>query len=81
LGYDPNLFSTNGDGISDLLNYQSGYKGDNYNISGSTLTNAQLIAQGIDPFLPYSPPSPPTPGNGSGPVITVLLPTNAQPSP
>jgi hypothetical protein len=44
------MFSTNGDGLSDLVNHQLGYAGNNYDIDGDGLTNAQELVLGTDPF-------------------------------
>jgi alpha-tubulin suppressor-like RCC1 family protein len=81
-GYDPTKFSTNGDGLSDLVNHQLGYAGDNYDINGDGLTNAEDLADGLDPFdsgVTPPPTSPPvgTPGDTVPPTITLVSPQGA----
>jgi hypothetical protein len=87
-GYNPLLVSTNGDGLSDLLNHQLGYAGSNTDINGAVdsngnpLTNAQQLQLGLDPFDPVTNPAAPgepagTPGDTTPPTITLTRPNNA----
>ena len=81
-GYSPLLYSTNGDGLSDSINFQLGYAGNNLDINGYGLTNAQQLALGLDPFdagINPAPPTPPTPNpsDHTAPVITLTGPQNA----
>jgi hypothetical protein len=51
-GYNPLLYSTNGDGLSDQVNHILGIAGNNTDIDGDGLTNAQELLIGTDPFNP-----------------------------
>ena len=86
-GYNPTVFSSNGDGLSDATNYLLGYAATNTDINGYTnssgvrLTNAQQLALGLDPFdmginpPPVTPPS--DPGDTVPPTITLTAPNGA----
>jgi hypothetical protein len=50
LGYNPLDYSTNGDGLSDGLNYYLGYAGNNLDVDNDGLTNAQEYLIGTNPF-------------------------------
>jgi hypothetical protein len=50
------------------------------NINGDGMTNAQNLAAGINPFLPYTPYSPPSTGATVPPTITLLMPVEAVPN-
>ncbi len=79
--YNPNVYSTNGDGLSDLTNHILGISGSDMDISGYGLTNAQQLALGLDPLSTFNPPQPaplpPNPGNQNYPVINLVNPPGA----
>jgi len=87
-GYNPNMYSTNGDGLSDLVNHQLGYAATDTDINGYTdasgnpMTNAQQLALGLDPFdAGVNPPQPtppsPNPNDHTPPPINLTQPSNA----
>ena len=86
-GYNPKAYSTNGDGLSDLVNYELGYAATDtdingyLNYSGAPVTNAEQLALGLDPFGvgDNPPPSPPPtdPGDTTPPTVTLTIPYGA----
>jgi hypothetical protein len=87
LGYNPTLYSTIGDGISDSLNVFFGYSSTNFNINGDGLSNAEDLALGINPFYTgagyyflgntYTTAPAPNPSDTNQPSITLIQPSGA----
>jgi hypothetical protein len=91
-GYNPKAYSTNGDGLSDLVNHELGYAGSNTDINGYTdssgnpISNVQQLALGLDPFdvgvNPAQPTPPATnPSDHTPPPINLTQPANLTPLP